>query len=62
MRSLLWQLNAASAVELFKGLRAEGVTGWARILISIQIFAARSWSVTVAEVNAERIEMFGAPR
>jgi PAS domain S-box-containing protein len=57
----LWQLNASKLVELFKGLRAEGVTELGSYIDQHPNFLQQLMdAVTVEEVNERTIEMFGA--
>jgi PAS domain S-box-containing protein len=57
----LWQLNASKVVELFKELRAEGVTDLGSYLDRHPHFLRQLMdSLVVEEVNEKTIDMFGA--
>jgi signal transduction histidine kinase len=57
----LWQLNASKVVELFRGLRAEGVTELGRYVDQHPDFLAHAMEgVKIEEVNERMIEMLGA--
>jgi PAS domain S-box-containing protein len=57
----LWQLNASRLVELFKGLRAEGVTELGPYIDQHPNFLQELMdAVTIEEVNERTIEMLGA--
>jgi PAS domain S-box-containing protein len=57
----LWQLNASNVVELFRGLRAEGVTELGPYVDQHPDFPARVMEgVKIEEVNERMIEMLGA--
>jgi PAS domain S-box-containing protein len=57
----LWQLNASKVVELFKGLRAEGVTELGPYVAQHPEFLAHAMdAVKIEEVNDRMIEMLGA--
>jgi signal transduction histidine kinase len=57
----LWQLNASKLVELFKGLRAEGVTELGPHVDQHPHFLQQLMdAVKIEEVNERTIEMFGA--
>jgi PAS domain S-box-containing protein len=57
----LWQLNASKLVELFKGLRAEGVTELRPYIDQHPHFLHQLMdAVKIEEVNRRTIEMFGA--
>ena len=57
----LWQLNASNVVELFKGLRAEGVTELRPYVDQHPEFLDHAMEgVKIEEVNERMIELFGA--
>ena len=57
----LWQLNASKLVELFRGLRAEGVTELGPYIDQHPDFLAHAMAaVKIEEVNEPAIEMLGA--
>ncbi len=57
----LWQLNASKVVELFRGLRAEGVTELRPYVDQHPDFLVRAMEgVKIEEVNERMIEMLGA--
>jgi PAS domain S-box-containing protein len=57
----LWQLNASKLVELFKGLRAEGVTELGSYIDQHPHFLQELMdAVKIEEVNERAIEMLGA--
>jgi PAS domain S-box-containing protein len=57
----LWQLNASKLVELFKGLRAEGVIELGSYIDQHPNFLQQLMdAVTIEEVNDRTIEMLGA--
>jgi PAS domain S-box-containing protein len=57
----LWQLDASNVVELFKDLRAEGVTDLGRYAGQHPDFIAHTMEgVKIEEVNQRMIEMLGA--
>jgi PAS domain S-box-containing protein len=57
----LWQLDATKLVELFKGLRAEGVTELRPYIDQHPQFLEQLMdAVTIEEVNQSTIEMLGA--
>jgi PAS domain S-box-containing protein len=57
----LWQLNASKLVELFKGLRAEGVTELGPYIDQHPHFLQQLMDVVkIEEVNERTIEMLGA--
>jgi C4-dicarboxylate-specific signal transduction histidine kinase len=57
----LWQLNATKLIELFKGLRAEGVTELGPYIDQHPHFLEQLMdAVTIEEVNQRTVEMFGA--
>src|SRR5258706_10637420 len=57
----LWQLNASKLVELFKGLRAEGVTELGSYIDQHPHFLQELMdAVKIEEVNERTIEMLGA--
>jgi PAS domain S-box-containing protein len=57
----LWQLNASKLVEVFKDLRAEGVTELGPYIDQHPHFLEQLMdAVTIEEVNQRTIDMFGA--
>jgi PAS domain S-box-containing protein len=57
----LWQINASKLIELFKGLRADGVTDLrAHIDQHPDLLQQLADAVKIEEVNERMIELFGA--